>query len=86
VIWAPDVPEFRLSRIWMHGEGPITAYPKVAGPQIVLCTAGTVRVACAGNEVELTPGRSAFVGATGGPLTCSGPGELFRAFAGETGV
>jgi mannose-6-phosphate isomerase len=84
VIWAPGVPEFRLSRIWLHGDGPIAAFPKVSGPQIVLCTAGTVRVSCVGGEVGLTPGRSCFVGAAGGPLTLSGPGEVFRAFAGES--
>lgn len=85
VIWSPGVPEFRLSRIWLHGESPVTAYPKVAGPQIVLCTAGTVQVACGGRELELAPGRSAFVGATAGPISLSGAGEVFRAFAGELG-
>jgi mannose-6-phosphate isomerase len=83
VLWAPGVPEFRLSRVWLHDPAPITAYPHIAGPQIVLCTAGAVRVGCGGHEVELTPGRSAFVGATGGPVTLSGVGEVFRAFAGE---
>lgn len=85
VIWSPGVPEFRLSRIWLHEPSAITAYPKIAGPQIILCTAGTVRAACGDNEVELTPGRSAFVGASGGPVTLSGPGEVFRAFTGDLG-
>jgi mannose-6-phosphate isomerase len=83
VLWAPGVPEFRLSRVWLHDPAPITAYPHLAGPQIVLCTAGAVRVGCGGHEVELTPGRSAFIGATGGPVTLSGVGEVFRAFTGE---
>lgn len=83
VLWAPGVPEFRLSRIWLHDHAPITAYPHIAGPQIVLCTAGGVRVGCGGHEVELTPGRSAFIGATGGPVTLNGAGEVFRAFAGD---
>jgi mannose-6-phosphate isomerase len=81
VIWSPGVPEFRLSRIWLP-KTPVTAYPKVAGPQIVLCTAGQVRVACSGHEIELAPGTSAFVGASGGPVTLTGPGEVFRAFTG----
>jgi mannose-6-phosphate isomerase len=83
VLWTPGVPEFRLSRIWLHENAPITAYPHIAGPQIVLCTAGGVRVECSGHVVELRPGRSAFVGATAGPVTLSGAGEVFRAFAGE---
>jgi mannose-6-phosphate isomerase len=83
VLWAPGVPEFRLSRVWLHDNAPITAYPHLAGPQILLCTAGGVRVGCGGHEVELSPGQSAFVGATGGPVTLSGAGEVFRAFAGE---
>jgi mannose-6-phosphate isomerase len=82
VIWSPGVPEFRLSRVWLSGSTPVSAFPQIAGPQIILCTAGTVRAACAGHQVELTPGRSAFVGASGGPVTLSGPGEVFRAFAG----
>jgi len=81
IIWTPGVPEFRLSRIWLPST-PITAYPNVAGPQIVLCTAGTVRASCGGHEVELRSGRAAFVGASGGPVTLTGPGEVFRAFAG----
>lgn len=83
VIWSPGVPEFRLSRIWLHEPTPITAYPRIAGPQIILCTAGTVRIRCNGHEVALTPGRSGFVGATAGPVTLTGPGEVFRAFTGD---
>jgi len=82
VIWSPGVPEFRLSRVWLADDGPVAAYPQIAGPQIILCTAGTVHAECAGHRVELTPGRSAFVGASGGPVTLTGPGEVFRAFAG----
>jgi mannose-6-phosphate isomerase len=85
VMWDPGVSEFRLSRVWLHDPAPITAYPHIAGPQIVLCTAGAVRVGCGGHEVELTPGRSAFIGATGGPVTLSGVGEVFRAFTGAMG-
>ncbi|MDQ1289368.1 MAG: mannose-6-phosphate isomerase, class [Actinomycetota bacterium] len=83
VIWSPGVPEFRLSRIWLHEPRAITAYPQIAGPQIILCTAGTARVSCGGHDVVLAPGRSAFVGATAGPITLAGPGEVFRAFTGD---
>jgi mannose-6-phosphate isomerase len=82
VIWATGVPEFRLSRIWLYESAPVAAYPQLAGPQIILCTAGTVRAGCAGHQVELSPGQSAFVGASGGPVTLTGPGEVFRAFTG----
>jgi mannose-6-phosphate isomerase len=81
VVWSPGVPEFRLSRARLL-QAPVTAYPDLVGPQIILCTAGTVRVACGGHAVELAPGRSAFVGDGGGPVTLTGPGEIFRAFAG----
>ena len=82
VMWTPGVPEFRLSRIWLSGSTPVAAYPQIAGPQIVLCTAGTIQASCGAHQVQLTPGRSAFVGASGGPVTLTGPGEVFRAFAG----
>jgi mannose-6-phosphate isomerase len=83
VIWSAGVAEFRLSRIWLHEPRAITAYPKIAGPQIILCTAGSARISCGGHDVELAPGRSAFVGATAGPVTLTGPGEVFRAFTGD---
>jgi mannose-6-phosphate isomerase len=82
VIWTPGVPEFRLSRIWLSDSCPISAFPGIAGPQIILCTAGIVQASCADHRVELAPGQSAFVGASGGPVTLTGPGEVFRAFAG----
>jgi mannose-6-phosphate isomerase len=83
VVWDPGVPEFRLSRVWLHDSAPVAVRPHLAGPQIVLCTAGAVRVRCGGREVELSPGRSAFVGAGAGPVTLSGVGEVFRAFTGD---
>jgi mannose-6-phosphate isomerase len=82
VLWAPGVPEFRLSRVWLHGHTPVATYP-LTGPQILLCTAGGVRVECGGHQVELSPGQSAFVGASGGPVTLAGAGEVFRAFPGD---
>ncbi|HEY6794713.1 MAG TPA: mannose-6-phosphate isomerase, class I [Kineosporiaceae bacterium] len=85
VLWAPGVAEFRLSRVWLHDQAPVAAYPHVAGPQVVLCTAGGVRVECGGHDVYLTPGQSAFIGATGGPVTLTGVGEVFRAFTGDVG-
>ncbi len=83
VAWAPDVAEFQLSRIWMTGEAPVTAFPGIAGPQVLLCTSGPVRLACGDTEVDLEPGQSAFVGASASPLSMTGPGEVFRACAGH---
>ena len=83
VAWRPDVEEFQLSRLRLPDSTPVAAYPHVRGPQILLCTAGTVGVATQGHAVALWPGDSAFVGASGGPLTLAGPGEVFRATVGE---
>jgi mannose-6-phosphate isomerase len=83
VVWRPPVEEFQLSRLRLTDNTPIACYPRLRGPQIVLCTAGTVGVATASYALALQPGESAFVGASGGPITLAGPGEVFRAAVGE---
>jgi mannose-6-phosphate isomerase len=85
VIWRPGVAEFQLSRIRVHDATPVHAYPYLPGPQVLLCTAGAVGIACGAEAVALTPGESAFVGAGGGPVIVAGPGEVFRAAAGVQG-
>ncbi len=82
VVWAPDVAEFQLSRIWLTDARAVPAYSGLIGPQILLCTSGPVRIDCGATSLELAPGESAFVGASGAPLTLTGPGEVFRAAAG----
>ncbi len=83
VIWAPPVQEFQLGRIWMTDTAPVTCFPGIAGPQILLCTSGPVQVSSPGQSLTLSPGESAFVGAGGaGTIVLSGPGEVFRASAG----
>ncbi len=83
VAWRPPVEEFQLTRLRLPDQAPTAVYPFVAGPQVLLCTLGSVAVEANGVAVSLRPGESAFVGAGGGPLTVSGPGEVFRAAAGQ---
>lgn len=83
VAWLPPADEFQLTRIWMTDATPVTAFPGIAGPQVLLCTSGPVQVSCPGRTMTLSPGESAFVGATGaGTISLTGPGEVFRASAG----
>ncbi|WP_112470706.1 mannose-6-phosphate isomerase, class I [Streptomyces triticisoli] len=65
--------EFRLSR-YVLPEGTTGHDLTLDTPQILLCTAGSVRT----GEHELTPGQSAFVPA-GEKAEASGAGTLFRA-------
>lgn len=83
VAWRPPVEEFQLTRIRLPDSVPTAACPNLGGPQVFLCTAGTVAVATSSYAVALRAGESAFVGASGDPVTMSGPGELFRAAVGD---
>lgn len=80
VAWRPPVTEFQLTRLAVAG-GPLPVAP-APGPQVLLCTAGTVTVRCPRDDVTLTPGTSAFTPAGTGPLTVAGEGEVFRAAVG----
>ncbi|WP_329011636.1 MULTISPECIES: mannose-6-phosphate isomerase, class I [unclassified Streptomyces] len=71
-VYETPIDEFRLSRYVLPGE---TARDlTLPTPQILLCTAGSVRV----GEHELLPGRSVFVPAEE-KTEASGEGTLFRA-------
>ncbi|MGW5098254.1 mannose-6-phosphate isomerase, class I [Streptomyces nodosus] len=72
-VYETPTDEFRLSR-HVLAEGAASQDITRATPQILLCTAGSVRV---GDEV-LTPGESVFVPA-GEKVEVSGTGTLFRA-------
>ncbi|NJP50024.1 mannose-6-phosphate isomerase, class I [Streptomyces sp. SBST2-5] len=65
--------EFRLSRYVLPAGGAVHDLTRPA-PQILLCTAGTVRA----GEHELTPGQSVFA-AAGEKTEVTGTGTLFRA-------
>ncbi|MFD6414506.1 mannose-6-phosphate isomerase, class I, partial [Nocardia asteroides] len=72
-VYETPIDEFRLSRhVLPEGTGAHDLTRPT--PQILLCTAGTVRA----GEHELTPGQSVFV-AAGEKAEVSGTGTLFRA-------
>lgn len=72
-VYETPIDEFRLSRHVLPEGAPARDLTRPA-PQILLCTAGTVR---AGDQ-ELTPGASVFVPA-GEKTELSGTGTIFRA-------
>ncbi|MEU6605172.1 mannose-6-phosphate isomerase, class I [Streptomyces shenzhenensis] len=72
-VYETPIDEFRLSR-YVLPAGGIARDLTLPTPQILLCTAGSVRA----GEHELTPGRSVFVPAAE-KAEVSGTGTLFRA-------
>lgn len=72
-VYETPIDEFRLSR-YVLPEGGTTHDLTRATPQILLCTAGSVRA----GEYELAPGQSVFVSA-GEQAEVTGAGTIFRA-------
>ncbi|MGW2826857.1 mannose-6-phosphate isomerase, class I [Streptomyces sp. NPDC001443] len=72
-VYETPIDEFRLSRYVLADGGPARDLTRTA-PQILLCTAGTVRA----GEHDLPPGQSVFVPA-GEKAEVSGAGTVFRA-------
>jgi mannose-6-phosphate isomerase len=72
-VYETPIDEFRLSRYVLPEAGTAHALT-LPTPQILLCTAGSVRV----GEHELGPGQSVFV-AAGEEAEASGTGTVFRA-------
>jgi mannose-6-phosphate isomerase len=72
-VYDTPIDEFRLSR-YVLAEGSADHDLTRPTPQILLCTAGSVRT----GEHELSPGQSVFVPA-GEKATVSGTGTVFRA-------
>ncbi|MGW1560270.1 mannose-6-phosphate isomerase, class I [Streptomyces sp. NPDC002144] len=72
-VYETPIDEFRLSR-YVLPEGGTTHDLTRATPQILLCTAGSVRA----GEYELAPGQSVFVPA-GEQAEVTGAGTIFRA-------
>jgi mannose-6-phosphate isomerase len=69
------VEDFDLTRCQLDaGAGTLTT----AGPQVLLCTEGTVVLSSAADELVLEQGQSAFVPA-GEPISARGPALLYRA-------
>lgn len=77
-------PDFALSRIELApGAGPLTYRP--AGPEVLLCTAGTVRVTERGETVDHGPGTAVWVAASTPEVTLAAPegATVFRTRVGE---
>ncbi|MFJ9040575.1 mannose-6-phosphate isomerase, class I [Streptomyces sp. NPDC102406] len=72
-VYDTPIDEFRLSR-YVRPEGAAAQDLTAGTPQILLCTAGSVRA----GELTLAPGQSAFVPA-GEKVEVSGTGTIFRA-------
>jgi len=69
------VEDFDLTRCQLDAQSGSLA---TAGPQVLLCTEGSVVLTAAEGELTLEKGGSAFVPA-GAPVTAHGPGVLYRA-------
>ncbi|MGW1720862.1 mannose-6-phosphate isomerase, class I [Streptomyces sp. NPDC002156] len=72
-VYDTPIDEFRLSRYVLPESTPARDLT-LPTPQILLCTAGSVRI----GDIELAPGRSVFVPAND-KAELSGPGTVFRA-------
>jgi mannose-6-phosphate isomerase class I len=77
-VWDAPAPEFRLSRIRLSGGATARV---AAGPEILLCTDGAVRVVPAAGHarVDVPRGAAAFVPASTGHYAIEGQGTVFRA-------
>ncbi|MFB6890133.1 mannose-6-phosphate isomerase, class I [Kitasatospora sp. NPDC056327] len=76
-LYPVPIDEFRLSRFVLDGRERTVGCD---APQILLCTAGTVRLTSAdGAALELACGESAFVPATGTTTRLDGSATVFRA-------
>ena len=89
-VYRPGVSEFELVHIQVPATDAVSAVPMrqvtLAGPAIVLCTAGGFLVAGAGASVRLSRGQSVYVTPDEGTLTFAGVGEAFLATVGAVGA
>jgi mannose-6-phosphate isomerase len=77
-VFEVPVPDFELAVLDVAGQLDAS----VPGPQILLCTAGTVTVVASGGEFDLRRGNAAFV-AAGQQITLTGGGTVYRAATGH---
>ena len=77
LIYETPAREFRLSRLDVTPGARFDAEPW--GPEIVLCTSGTLGATRGGKRLELRRGASAFAAFAGGGYSLSGSGVAFRA-------
>jgi mannose-6-phosphate isomerase len=87
-VYRTPATEFELSRLeWPEGHGGRPVRADHCGPQILLCTAGSVRLANPdGPELCLHRGQSVWLPATDPAVLVApagdGPAQMFRATAG----
>jgi mannose-6-phosphate isomerase len=74
-VYVTAAPEFRLSRL-DAARGPELP---AAGPQLLLCAEGEVRLRRDGDALDLRRGDAVFAGHRGGPIAVTGRGTVFRA-------
>jgi mannose-6-phosphate isomerase len=74
-VYLTPAPEFRLSRLDAARRPVLPA----AGPQLLLCAEGGVRLRRDGEELDLRRGDAVFAGHRGGPVEVTGSGTVFRA-------
>ena len=79
-VFVTPAPDFRLSRIRPSGG---TLPLEARGPEILLCTEGTIQVGSAFGKMELSRGQSVFIAASEGTYELSGQGLIFRATVGD---
>ncbi len=73
-----DVPDYAIAKAVVDGE--LNAPRRVPGPEILLCTEGSLRIVGAdGSTAPLARGSSVFVTADEGDYSLSGSGTVFRA-------
>jgi len=78
LVYGTPAPEFRLSRIDVAPEQPITLGDR-GGPEILLAVAGSAEAQTDEASLVLAPGQSAFVPASTGQIRISGRASLYRA-------
>lgn len=78
VTWPAPVREFALFRVQLDESTPRVELA-LNGPREVICLRGEVRVDDGLAPVTLHAGQAAFGPATGGPLSCTGAGEIYVA-------
>ncbi len=83
VVYPTPTPEFRLSRLELHGEKREVTHP---GPQVLLTINGEIVATDAkGSEITVPRGHSVWFAASDGPVWISGNGTVFRATDGLPG-
>lgn len=85
VRWPTPVPDFDLRRVQLR-PGDLRVTVPVAGPRVILCTAGEVRVDDGLAAVVLDPAQAAIGPASAESVQFSGVGEAFLATTGATRV